>query len=183
MKSWYEILEVAESASAEQIRSAYLRMAREYHPDRVPEHLTKLRADAEDKFKQVQEAWAVLGDPAKRRRYDLASAGVAVPNSPPPRQSPQPTHTTAASESIRDVLRRKHDVVKWTLLVLIATLVLVVVGEVVVSRESADSPVTLADRVTNPTSNVVTGNFHDSRFLPGISRHGVAKAATGWRSS
>ena len=43
MKSWYEILEVHELANAEQIRSAYLKMAREYHPDRVPEHLTKLR--------------------------------------------------------------------------------------------------------------------------------------------
>src|SRR5437764_11470827 len=44
MKSWYEILEVPRSASAAEIRSAYLKMAREYHPDRVPEHLTKLRA-------------------------------------------------------------------------------------------------------------------------------------------
>jgi len=72
MKSWYEILEVPRSASTAEIRSAYLKMAREYHPDRVPEHLTKLRADAEDKFKQVQAAWAVLGDPAKRRRYDVS---------------------------------------------------------------------------------------------------------------
>jgi len=43
MKSWYEILEVPRSASTAEIRSAYLKMAREYHPDRVPEHLTKLR--------------------------------------------------------------------------------------------------------------------------------------------
>ena len=53
MKSWYEILEVHELANAEQIRSAYLKMAREYHPDRVPEHLTKLRFDAED----IREAY------------------------------------------------------------------------------------------------------------------------------
>jgi len=43
MKSWYEILEVPRSASAAEIRSAYLKMAREYHPDRVPEHLTNVR--------------------------------------------------------------------------------------------------------------------------------------------
>jgi len=94
MTSWYDILEVSETASAEQIRSAYLRMAREYHPDRVPEHLTKLRADAEGKFKQVQEAWTVLGDPAKRRRYDLAGRKQGVPPSTPP--PAEPTYVPAA---------------------------------------------------------------------------------------
>ena len=139
MKSWYEILEVHESASPEQIRSAYLKMAREYHPDRIPEHLTKLRADAEDKFKQMQEAWAVLGDPAKRRRYDLAERRQAVPTSPSPPPS-RPTHAPATREGILDLLRRRQGVAKWALLVLIATLVLVVVGEVVISRESNAGP-------------------------------------------
>src|SRR5437764_12185241 len=104
MKSWYDTLEISESASAEQIRSAYLKMAREYHPDRVPEHLTKLRADAEDKFKQVQAAWAVLGDPAKRRRYDLSDRVHEVPSSPSPAQ---PIRPTAPRQSISDVLRRR----------------------------------------------------------------------------
>src|SRR5438552_2392034 len=71
MKSFYEILEVSPSASPAEIRTAYLNLAREYHPDRVPEHLTKLRADAEEKLKLVNHAWAVLGDPAKRRQYDV----------------------------------------------------------------------------------------------------------------
>src|SRR6185437_8050034 len=70
MNSFYEILEVSPSASTAEIRTSYLRLAREYHPDRVPEHLTKLRADAEEKLKLVNEAWAVLSDAAKRRLYD-----------------------------------------------------------------------------------------------------------------
>ena len=61
-------------------------MAREYHPDRVPEHLTKLRGDAEDKFKQVQAAWAVLSDPAKRRQYDNLGHTPDIPIYPPPTQ-------------------------------------------------------------------------------------------------
>src|SRR2546427_10742901 len=124
MKSWYEILEVSESASAEQIRSAYLKMAREYHPDRVPEHLTKLRSDAEDKFKQAQGAWTVLGNPAKRRLYDLAGRKQDVPSAPPPSQ---PAHAPVAREGILELLRHGQGVVRWTLLVLIATLVLVVI--------------------------------------------------------
>ena len=117
MKSCYEILEVSESASAEQIRSAYLKMAREYHPDRVPEHLTKLRADAEDKFKQ------------------------------PPSQ---PAHAPVAREGILDLLRHRQGVLKWMLLVLIATLILVVIGEVAISRESANSPDTTTAEITKP---------------------------------
>src|SRR6266480_1483003 len=90
MKSWYDVLEVHELASAEQIRSAYLKLAREYHPDRVPEHLTKLRFDAEEKFKRVQEAWTVLGDPVKRRQYDF-KAQIEVPRAEaPPFSSRQP---------------------------------------------------------------------------------------------
>src|SRR5438105_1537095 len=146
MKSWYEILEVSESASAEQIRSAYLKMAREYHPDRVPEHLNKLRFDAEDKFKQVQEAWTVLGNPARRRLYDLAGRRQEAPNAPPPAQPP---HARVVREGILGLLRNRQDVVKWTLLVLIATLILVVIGEVAISRESANSPGTITVEITN----------------------------------
>jgi hypothetical protein len=138
MKSFYEILEVPESASTEQIRSAYLRMAREYHPDRVPEHLTKLRADAEAKFKQVQEAWAVLSDPAKRRRYDLRTYPQFAPGTAPATPNGRPT---GAGGRIRDLLGHKQDLAKWALIVLITTLLLVVLGEVVVSRETAVAPV------------------------------------------
>jgi anti-sigma B factor antagonist len=70
LTTYYEILEVAESASFEGIRTAYRRMAQEYHPDRVPEHLKKLRRHAEEKLKQINEAWAVLGNAAKRQQYD-----------------------------------------------------------------------------------------------------------------
>ena len=147
MKSWYDVLEVHELASAEQIRSAYLKLAREYHPDRVPEHLTKLRFDAEEKFKQVQEAWTVLGNPARRRLYDLAGRRQEAPSAPPPSQ---PTHAPVARDGILDLLRHRQGVVKWTLLVLIATLVLVVIGEVAISRESANSPDTTTVEITKP---------------------------------
>ena len=133
MKSCYEILEVSESASAEQIRSAYLKMACEYHPDRVPEHLTKLRADAEDKFKQVQGAWAVLGDAAKRGAAFTASPCTSGPGR---HSGPSPPQAGLG--------------VRWTLLVLIATLVLVVIGEVAISRDSANSPDTTTAEITKP---------------------------------
>jgi hypothetical protein len=109
-----------------------LKLAREYHPDRVPEHLTKLRADAESMFKQVQEAWTVLGDPAKRRKYDLQAQSEWPQHSrqpPPPKQSaPTPEHP------FQYLLHRKKDLLKLALIVVVMTLVLVVIGEVFVYR-------------------------------------------------
>ena len=131
MKSFYEILEVPEYASAAEIRSAYLKLAREYHPDRVPEHLTKLRVDAEIKFKQVQEAWAVLSDPGKRRRYDLQAQGEAIPR---PRQPVSPQKSAPARHPRQDWLRRKKDLLRLSLIAVVMTLVLVVIGEVFVYR-------------------------------------------------
>ena len=62
---YYELLGVSRSASATDIRKAYRRLARKYHPDVNPGDKT-----AEEKFKQMQEAYEVLSDPKKRKQYD-----------------------------------------------------------------------------------------------------------------
>jgi hypothetical protein len=140
MKSFYEILEVSPSASAAEIRTAYLNLAREYHPDRIPEHLTKLRADAEEKLKQMNQAWAVLGDPVKRRLYDLgARESYGSHDADPPRPAPvQPK--PSGRLGIRDLLLRRKDVLKLLLVIAIMTLVLVVFGELIAFRGSGDKP-------------------------------------------
>jgi len=160
MKSFYEILEVPERASAAEIRSAYLKLAREYHPDRVPEHLTKLRVDAEVKFKQVQEAWSVLGDPVKRRRYDI-QVGEEPPlhwSQPAPAKQP-----SATRHAWHDLVRGKKDFVKLALSVVVMTLVFVVIGEVFLYRgiyhETATRPVWKTDNsaTTKPSVLLNTG--------------------------
>ncbi|MEM6783812.1 MAG: J domain-containing protein [Bacteroidota bacterium] len=63
--NYYETLGVAERASAADLKKAYRRLAREYHPDRNPDN-----PEAEERFKEVQQAYEVLGDADKRKKYD-----------------------------------------------------------------------------------------------------------------
>ncbi|MEM2236903.1 MAG: DnaJ domain-containing protein [Candidatus Caldarchaeum sp.] len=71
-KDYYEILGVPRNASKEEIKRAYRRLALQYHPDR------NKSPDAEEKFKEISEAYAVLIDDEKRRLYDMyGRAGVS----------------------------------------------------------------------------------------------------------
>jgi curved DNA-binding protein len=67
-KDYYAILKVPRTATAEEIRKSYRKLARQFHPD------VNKNADAESKFKEIGEAYEVLGDPARRKRYDELGA-------------------------------------------------------------------------------------------------------------
>ena len=77
---YYELLGVPRKAAVKEIRAAYRKLARKYHPDLNPGDKS-----AEEKFKQIQEAYEVLSDTKKRQTYDQFGFNVPGPGGMPPR--------------------------------------------------------------------------------------------------
>src|SRR5438045_1133590 len=63
-RDYYEVLQIPRSASADDVRRAYRRLARQYHPD------VNGSAEAEERFKEINEAYEVLSDTNRRATYD-----------------------------------------------------------------------------------------------------------------
>src|SRR6201987_5397120 len=86
-KDYYSTLGVAKTATEKEIKQAYRKLARKFHPDVNPGDKS-----AEGRFKEINEAYEVLGDPDKRRKYDelganwrmyeQSGAGAGAPGSP-----------------------------------------------------------------------------------------------------
>ncbi len=82
-RDYYETLGVSKTASADEIKGAFRKLARKHHPDMAK---AKEKAAAEEKFKQLNEAYEVLSDPEKRSKYDQLGADWNQPGGfqPPP---------------------------------------------------------------------------------------------------
>ena len=74
-KDYYDTLGISRSADGKEIRSAYRKLAAKYHPDRNPDD-----PSAEERFKEVNEAYTVLNDPEKRKFYDRYGSAEGRPN-------------------------------------------------------------------------------------------------------
>lgn len=80
-RDYYETLGVSKTAPQEEIKSAFRKLARKFHPDTAEDKKT-----AEEKFKEINEAYEVLGDPEKRKKYDSLGPNWQQGGYPPPPQ-------------------------------------------------------------------------------------------------
>ncbi|MDY7102556.1 MAG: J domain-containing protein [Actinomycetota bacterium] len=95
----YEVLGVSRSAGKDEIRRAYVTLARTYHPDFHTSDDAATKAESERRMQALNQAWEVLSDPTRRRNYDLELAvsdpaprsgksnGARRTNQPPPQRS------------------------------------------------------------------------------------------------
>ncbi len=96
----YKTLGVSKKASEDEIKKAYRKLARKYHPDKNPGD-----KEAEDRFKEISAAYDILGDPEKRKEYDEGSVfpgfggGGQAPFGTGPPFPPPPPAASAASTS------------------------------------------------------------------------------------
>lgn len=95
-RDYYEILGVAKTASADEIKQSYRKLAMKYHPDR-----NQGDASAEEKFKEIQEAYSHLGDADKKRMYDAGGHNTQQ-RGPAGRQW---THTAGQHFDMEDFIR------------------------------------------------------------------------------
>ena len=104
LKDYYQILGVSREASAQDVKKAFRRLALRYHPDRNPDNPKQ----AEEKFKEINEAYQVLSDELKRRQYDrliswpgYSRRTIVINNTPNDR---------ADMDLLREVLQRLADI-------------------------------------------------------------------------
>lgn len=97
-QDYYNTLNVNRAAGADEIKSAYRRMARKFHPDISQEH------DAEEKFKYVKQAYEILSDPKKRADYDQE-----LKNTHRPRSQPSSNNDDQINSSFFEDLLKEED--------------------------------------------------------------------------
>ena len=99
-RDYYEVLGVDRNAEGEEIKKAYRKLALKFHPDRNPNDKS-----AEEKFKELGEAYEILNDPQSRAAYDRFGHAAFGPARPPARRRRLPRSQRDFPRSLR---RREH---------------------------------------------------------------------------
>ncbi len=100
LKDYYQILNISQDASAEDIKKAFRRLALQYHPDHNPENIK----EAEAQFKEINEAYEVLGDKKRKWQYDRLTSLSSYPRRTIPVEDI--FNENVGSESVLEMLRR-----------------------------------------------------------------------------
>src|SRR4051794_37722910 len=148
----YERLGVRPSASTDEIRTAYRTLAQRLHPDRLAGASPAERGLAERRMREINESWAVLRDPAARRRYDESRRGGARPRTRaatsagtivvPRREAEDDDDLVAVAPEVEGLAGALLHHLPWILLVVVLVGIFVVTAYAAGGDRSSDDPVT-----------------------------------------
>jgi DnaJ domain len=167
-RSHYDVLGVARGASGEEVRRAYLHLARELHPDRFSDAGSERRADVERQMREVNEAWRVLGNTGRRLQYDLELDRLAgVHRSTSARQWDEDRWFTSRTDGTMppdvdlddvDVAARAIRGLPWLLLIVVLGAIFVFTAYAVTGGRTSTTPGSPSPAcVTVSASGVATG--------------------------
>ncbi|MGD0698178.1 MAG: DnaJ domain-containing protein [Terriglobia bacterium] len=116
MTTFYDILGVAPTASADDIKTAYRHLAMQFHPDKTPGANKAVQHLIEDKFKELQEAYDTLKDGARRAQYDASLELLRSEEyyQPPPQPRPPPLPAVTLSANPSTVEKGQPVTLSWT---------------------------------------------------------------------
>lgn len=136
MKDYYQILEISQTATNEEIKKQYRFLSQAWHPDKFPN--AEQKAKAEEKIKAINEAYNVLGNPSKRKEYD-ESMGFQQEKKSENSSQPKPNDTNARNDkkdTKENPSSKSH--LPWAFIISAASLFIVCVG--VYSFLSSEAP-------------------------------------------
>lgn len=107
-ETYYTVLNVKETASSSEIKTAYRDLIKQVHPDTIATLAPYLRRIAEDKVKEITEAYSVLSNPSKRRDYDSQLSEYRSQHAPPSPTPPSPTPPASSQATV--VQRFGHNI-------------------------------------------------------------------------
>jgi hypothetical protein len=113
METYYSLLGVSSAATDAEIKSAYRKLAKQFHPDANPQVTDAVRRATEEKFKEVQEAYDVLRNSSKRASYEHLLATL-FPRQAPPTPQPRPMPSAQYQRPPVAHWQKKSTTVPWT---------------------------------------------------------------------
>ena len=164
MKSYYQILEVSETASHDEIKKQYRFLSQAWHPDKFP--TSEQKRKSEEKIKEINEAYRILGNPAKRKKYDNKINAAKSSRSNPRDTQPKNTDSknyyksqnpAKSNANISSQTRKFPE--SWILIGAVTIIICTIFGSFLLfnkpQSQEANNPTTIVENIASTSTKII----------------------------